>query len=359
MFLEKLSPFQWLNPYERLLAKSMNRNYPFVKPLKMSIMLTSRCNSRCSYCDSWEKGNRSGKEITVEEIMQIYTAAKNLGVQEVSLTGGEPLLRDDLEDIIGVLSQGLRVVLTTNGILLTPKRIERLVQSGLSTLVLSLDSLEPQTYQRSRGVPFQFVERALESLGSVTEKKYGITVGVNCVVSRYNIGHLEQFSREFFRKLPQTGWITFLAYDGVFVKNDELTPIRDQYPVLLQEIERLIALKNEGYFIMNSKENLWSIPEFLFHRQNEKKWVCSSGFMAIWIDSDMALHPCYQLPAIADLRQENLTDIWFSEKMKIQRAKMMRMECAGCSCVFHKSDPFKISVSDRVKQFFLKKYKSS
>ncbi|HEX3043582.1 MAG TPA: radical SAM protein [Bacillota bacterium] len=342
---------------QRLLEKSLERNFPFLKPSKMSIMVTSKCNSRCIYCDSWKMERASAPSAvngpTVEDINRLCAAAKKLGVQEVSLSGGEPLLRSDLEELITLLSQEFKVLVTTNGMLLSEERVARLAKSGLKNLILSLDSLDAETYQQLRGIPFQHAEGALESLLYGKKNHPQLEIGVNCVVNRYNIGSLEEFSRKFFKKIPKVGRISFLAYDRVRNGNHELLPTEEQYPVLRSDIAKLIAMKKEGFWIMNSEENLNAIPDYLYGKKTGEETRCGAGFFSVNIGDRMTLHPCLQLPAIADLKVENLTEVWFSGKMKAQREKMLKGQCPGCSCVFNKHNPFQVTISQIVKHFLL------
>jgi MoaA/NifB/PqqE/SkfB family radical SAM enzyme len=344
---------------QRLLEKSMARNFPFVKPSKMSIMVTSQCNSRCLYCDSWKtEGAPTPSSVdgpTIEDIQRLCSAAKQLGIQEVSLSGGEPLLRNDLEELITTLSQDFKVLLTTNGILLSQERVTSLAKSGLRNLILSLDSLNAETYRQLRGIPFQLAERALESLLYGKKNYPQLEIGVNCVVNRYNIGSLEDFSRQFFKKIPRVGRISFLAYDRVRTGNNELLPTKEQYSVLLAEIENLIAMKKAGYWIMNSEENLRNIFDYLFGKKTGEEIRCGAGFFSVTVGSAMTLHPCLQLPAIADLKVENLSEVWFSAKMKAQREKMLKGQCSGCFCVFNKHNPFQVTIRQMAQHFLFRR----
>lgn len=314
----------------------------------MSILITSRCNSRCAYCDSWQTGRQVFQGPTIDDIVRLAKSAKQLGVREVSISGGEPLIRNDLEDIIAILSKAFKVVLTTNGILLTRERVTRLVNSGLNVLILSLDSLNAGIYQRLRGVSLDYAEQALECLIYAKEKHPHLKTGVNCVVNRYNINYLQDFSREFFKRLPRSGRISFLAYDRTWKDNPELIPTEEQYPVLIREIENLIRMKQQGFYIMNSIENLRNIPAYLYNKKIREDSRCISGSIAIWVDAEMKLHPCSQFPAIADLRVENLEKVWFSGTMGFYREKMLKGECPGCACVFQKRNPFQVTVSQFV-----------
>ena len=120
-----------------------------VKDLRISV--TDRCNFRCTYCmpfDKYEWIER--KEIlTFEEVARVAALFTRLGVEKIRLTGGEPLLRRDLDKLVGELVQisGLKdLSLTTNGSLLSEK-IETLVKAGLRRINVSLDTLNREKFK--------------------------------------------------------------------------------------------------------------------------------------------------------------------------------------------------------------------
>ncbi len=110
------------------------------------ISLTNRCNLKCIYCHN-EGEQGSGAEITVDEVARVLRIATKYGVDRVKFSGGEPLLRRDLEDILRALPPLRDVSLTTNGTLLAP-RAKRLREAGLNRVNISLDSLDSGRFDR-------------------------------------------------------------------------------------------------------------------------------------------------------------------------------------------------------------------
>lgn len=118
------------------------------------ISVTERCNLGCQYCNPGrvEKAVK-GNPLTFDEIERIVRVLAEMGVTKVRLTGGEPLIRPNLEELVGRLRaiSGIeRVGLTTNGLLLAPK-VQKLRDAGLTDLNVSLDSLVPERYSRITG----------------------------------------------------------------------------------------------------------------------------------------------------------------------------------------------------------------
>ena len=123
----------------------------FGRPLKsIRISVTKRCNLSCFYCH--REGEVSGGEfLRPEDFHTIGEASSRAGIKKAKLTGGEPLLREDLEEIVSVLSKYMEEVsLTTNGVGLD-ERADALKEAGLKRVNISLDTLQPERYRRITG----------------------------------------------------------------------------------------------------------------------------------------------------------------------------------------------------------------
>jgi GTP 3',8-cyclase len=177
-------------------ADAYNRS---VKDLRISV--TDRCNFRCTYCmplDQYEWISK--KEIlTFEEITRLATLFVGLGVEKIRLTGGEPLVRQNLDQLVAKVAaiSGLKdLCLTTNGALLAEK-IDSLKAAGLKRVNISLDTLDPAKFRRmtKRGD----LEKVLE--GIFAAKDHGLhPIKLNAVIERGvnddDILELVEFSRE-------------------------------------------------------------------------------------------------------------------------------------------------------------------
>jgi cyclic pyranopterin phosphate synthase len=201
------------------------------RPLRdLRISVTDRCNFRCVYCMPKEIFGRSyrfmdRKELlTFEEIERIARAFASHGVEKIRITGGEPLLRRDLEILVGRLTAigGLDVALTTNGALL-PQKAEALASAGLQRVTVSLDSLDDGTFRGMNDVGFA-VSRVLEGIDAAAAA--GLTVKVNAVVKR---GANDDRVLALARHFRGTGHILrFIEYMDVGVTNgwrmDDVVP---------------------------------------------------------------------------------------------------------------------------------------
>ena len=155
----------------------------------LRIAITARCNMSCLYCHrEGEEGGVRGCEISAEEIVKVISAGASLGVKRVKITGGEPLMRGDLEEILARLPAGLEVSLTTNGTLLAG-RARSLAGAGLRRVNVSLDSLRPQVYRRITGGGEDDLGRAIAGIDAALEAGL-LPVKVNMVVLKENEGEV-------------------------------------------------------------------------------------------------------------------------------------------------------------------------
>ncbi|MEN6574454.1 GTP 3',8-cyclase MoaA [Methanobacterium aggregans] len=149
--------------------------------ISLRISITNRCNVNCFYCH--HDGILPQKyEMTPDEIHRIAQVARNIGVQKIRLSGGEPLIRDDIVEIVSKISSiGFKdVSITTNGTFLD-KYAASLVEAGLNRVNVSLDTLKPETYRFI--TKKDYLQRAKQGIVSAAESGL-YPVKVNMVVMK-------------------------------------------------------------------------------------------------------------------------------------------------------------------------------
>lgn len=155
-----------------------NRTIDYVR-----ISLTDRCNLNCAYCNPEQQKQCSKKAVqpmSDEQIVRLCGLFYQLGVRKVKLTGGEPLLRDNVPDLIGALKETCHmqsVTITTNGVYLK-QQLAALVQAGLDGVNISLDTLDEEHFTKITGYPF--LHQVLEGIHSALNVP-ALNVKINCV----------------------------------------------------------------------------------------------------------------------------------------------------------------------------------
>jgi GTP 3',8-cyclase len=170
-----------------------------LRPLRdLRISVTDRCNFRCSYCMPKEVFTKDYRYLphaallTFEEIVRLAKVFLSQGVQKIRLTGGEPLLRKNIEDLVHMLAQlrtnqghAPEITLTTNGALLA-KKAQLLREAGLNRVTVSLDALDDVVFRRMNDVDFP-VDAVLEGIAAAKAAGFGqqdAALKVNMVVKR-------------------------------------------------------------------------------------------------------------------------------------------------------------------------------
>jgi GTP 3',8-cyclase len=189
----------------------------FGRPLRdLRISVTDRCNFRCVYCMPKEVYGRDHKFLerrellSFEEIARVAGVFVGIGVEKLRLTGGEPLVRRDLERLVALLAQhDVDLTLTTNGSLLDAKA-QLLADAGLRRVTVSLDSLDDATFRAMNDVDFP-VARVLEGIEAA--EAAGLPVKVNAVIKRgVNESQVVPMA-DFFRRTGRT--LRFIEYMDV------------------------------------------------------------------------------------------------------------------------------------------------
>jgi cyclic pyranopterin phosphate synthase len=201
--------------------------------LRISVM--DRCNFRCPYCMPKETFHehyrflKSSERLSFEEIARLTRLFVDLGVKKVRLTGGEPLLRPNLGELVGELSaiDGVQdIALTTNAVLLA-QHAAQLKANGLNRITVSLDALDPDVFRQMSG-GFGERDRVLEGIQAAVDA--GLTpVKINAVIQRGVNDHLALDLVERFRASPIV--VRFIEYMDVGNRNhwslDRVVPSRE------------------------------------------------------------------------------------------------------------------------------------
>ncbi|ADW67618.1 GTP 3',8-cyclase MoaA [Granulicella tundricola] len=165
----------------------------------LRVSVTDRCNYRCVYCRTGNEGAMFD-ELPIEDYLRIIRVFVSLGIEKVRLTGGEPLLRAGLLDLIQELSgertlggERLDIALTTNGHLLAGLA-QPLKDAGLSRITVSMDAVDSETFTAITRVPRSF-DKVLAGIRAASAAGLG-PVKVNCVLLRgFNDSQIEEFAR--------------------------------------------------------------------------------------------------------------------------------------------------------------------
>lgn len=265
--------------YARLWATRM--------PVLVHFEVTLRCNARCGFCDYW-KTDASEK---ARELASFAEAARRFDPMLVCFTGGEPLLRRDLEDLVAAVDRAIRlkyVTLITHGAMLTPERAQSLWDAGINQFSISLDYLD-ERHDRARGIP-GLAARILDTVPKMRER--GIdNIRFNTVIKNDNVGEVMAIVR---RAAALDVGVNLSVYtDAKNGNRDHLLDDRHQQSV--EELVReILAFKRRNRRVVtNSDYYLEQIPRYL---RGELTEPCRSGIRTIHLDPTGHVKRCPDFP---------------------------------------------------------------
>ncbi len=236
----------------------------------LRISVTDRCNFRCGYCmpkDVFGKGYpflKSSALLSYEEIERLVRIFAGLGVEKVRLTGGEPLLRKDLEALVEKIRRvdGVRdIAITTNASLLSGARARALRESGVKRVNISLDALDPEIYQRINQVSFP-MEDVLQGVDHALAAGFD-AVKVNMVVQKnINVPDILPMVEYFkgtgvilrFIEFMDVGNHNQWQRDHVFGAREIIDLVQSRYPIEPVDLDSRLEVAKRWRFVDGSGE---------------------------------------------------------------------------------------------------------
>jgi len=215
---------------------------------KLRISITDRCNMRCIYCMPTNnmKWFNDTEILSFTEIVRLTRILVKLGIEKIRITGGEPLTRPGLQNVIGSISMipGIkRIDMTTNGLLLQEK-VDQLSSSGLVGVNISLDSFKEDKFKMMSGV--SGVDKVINSIQYASEA--GLDVKINTVIIRgWNDDEIIDFAM-FARESGLTvRFIEFMPLDGSGIwKPDLVFSKREMIQRINMKVGELVPMNNES-----------------------------------------------------------------------------------------------------------------
>lgn len=302
-------------------------------PVYVQFYVTARCNLTCQQCNIIY-ANSDVRECTLSEIERIAENFASMGVAIVLLTGGEPFVRRDLPEIIRAFeSRGVHVRMQTNG-LATEDQIVRAIEAGGKDISISLDSLWPKRQDHINGDFNESWERALKSIALFTKHLplEGSFASFGCVLQPENVGDIE----DVVRFGSSIGWYTSLvpvhvsdyAHPRGFRTFDRsMRFVPHDYPAVDAVIERVRAMKTEGFLLYDSEQYLDDIKRFV--RGDPTTWRDKNGGVCDSPNLYFAVLPNGEFAPCCDHRIDRSVTTYDPMFPKIYRKKEWRREVVG------------------------------
>lgn len=301
------------------------------RPLSAHIKLTENCQAKCVSCDYWK--TRWDDALDAERAIDLINQIGDCGIRSLRLTGGEPLLRRDLFEVLKKANTSpFRSIIVQTNALLLKKLHKEINESPITSVCVSLDGVG-ETNDRLRGIRGYF-DLAMQGIPLLRGKKVTISVTLN----RASAGELEklaEMAREvganvhfntLTRSLPFTGDADF----------ESMWPGREE----TETISRFVrdTLRRPAYEVDY-------ITRYYGGEAIEEP-PCVLGFLQVFVLSNGdVLTGCYPLKPVGNILRERLETILASEAYRQQAMAMIRRECPGCTCGVESSLAMKHAIS--------------
>lgn len=235
---------------------------------RINLAVTKYCNLRCRMCD-YPSGKFWTNALSKEQIKDLIREAAELGVKTVELSGGEPMMRKDIYEIISfAASLNLKVFMASNGVLIGPEEVKKLLDAGLTLVTFSLEGPEELNDSIRGAGNFKKTMQAIKSFLGYREQIPELEVMVGIVLSKYNYKMIADFS-EYLLKDVGINSISINPFNASMLseKNRKLREAEfkitsDMMPDLKNEIQKLVDLSNENPDRMPAAAYLDRIPDY-------------------------------------------------------------------------------------------------
>jgi PqqA peptide cyclase len=297
-------------------------------PLALLAELTHRCPLRCPYCSNPLELARASSELDTTSWKRVFTEAAALGVLQVHFSGGEPLVRRDLVELVAAANKsGLYVNLITSGIRLEPARLARLIDAGLEHVQLSLQDSDAASGDRIAGlVGSQLAKHRVARL----VREAGLPLTVNAVVHRQNLEHLEDIIDLAVALGADRLEVAHVQYYAWALTNRaSLLPSREQLDDATARVEAARA-RLAGRLIID-----YVPPDYYAHRPK----ACMGGWGRRFLNVTPSgkVLPCHAAETLPGLRfptidDASLTDIWYHSASfaRFRGTTWMAEPCRSC-----------------------------
>ncbi|MDD4932278.1 MAG: pyrroloquinoline quinone biosynthesis protein PqqE [Methylacidiphilaceae bacterium] len=288
-------------------TKILDLGYPF----SLLCEVTFRCPLQCPYCSNPLAFARSLRdELETKEWIRVLEEAAGLGVLQANFSGGEPLLRKDLPELIGAAhALGLYTNLSTGGTLLTSELAGKLKEAGLAGFQLSIQDSRPESAEWIAGMRGSFVKKAEAAR---VAREAGFALGINAVLHRQNLDRIEEIIALAEEWGAERLELANAQYNGWALENRRwLLPTRAQ----VEQASNVAAAAQAR--LKGKMDLLFVIPDY--YATYPKACLHGWGRAFLTVSADGQALPCQAAREITSLsfpnvREKSLRDIWFDSE---------------------------------------------
>lgn len=280
-------------------------------PISIHISLTDRCMYNCLHCSA--KGRVLENELSTEEWINVFKGLQDMNTSVIGLTGGEPLLRDDIEMLIESIDDRSSVVLFTTGLNFTMEKALKLKEKGLFGVGISLDSHIKEEHNKLRRDEDAF-GNAIK--GIETASKAGLYTIVQTVVLRRDIN--EEKLCNLFSLAKKLGAHEVKILEPIISGNLLLKEDLDEIVYDNKSRKKLIEIQHRA-----NKAGIYPKITTFAYTESKEKYGCGAGTQHSYISSSGDLYPCDFVPMnFGNVKNEKVSKLWMEMNEAIGNPKI-------------------------------------
>lgn len=283
--------------YDRFLKGIINIASGRPTPVVVNFAVTAKCPCKCWHCSFADRP--LARELSLEQLKTYINDVQDIGASVIGLTGGEPLLRDDLEEIISCIGERSMSLLFTTGYGLTMERVADLKKAGLGVPVISLDHYCPEVHDQGRGRQGMF-DCAIQAIKLF--KRAGFYTALSFVPDKKLVSDKEELRKviEFFHDLGINDMrLTSPILSGHLTGKPEEKLSQENVETIM-EIQRMCT-ETPGY------PGVFAYDFF----ENEHYYGCGAGFNYLFIDGEGNACPCdFTMLSFGNIMERPVKEIW-------------------------------------------------
>ena len=261
--------------YNRLLQEiEFHTGLHCSRPSQIWLKLTERCNCRCLMCDIWKKNRDARGELSTKEWKKVLLGLRQwLGKRHIWFTGGEPFLRKDCIELIQYGSSlGLSIGVITNGMLLKPEQMPKLIDSGLKEYHVSIDSMTPEIHDHLRGIQGAYklaVRNVLALKKELHDSEKSMKIVIKTIILRQNLNEIlpivEWAENNHFNEVKFQPLESNLEgeEDPYWFKSSPYWPKEKEINEVVDVLEELIKKQRSNSITIHSSLLLEDVIEYL------------------------------------------------------------------------------------------------
>lgn len=307
-----------------------------IRPTSCNIMVTNRCNLKCVMCRQWRE--EPARELSTEDWKGIIKDLRSDGIRNIHFTGGEPLIRGDLADLVRYCAGlGIATGMTTNATLLDKEKLDELTGAGIRSIALSIDALG-HDYEKIRGVNGSF-ERMRRGALLIAEakKKNGIDAYVNFTLMRDNLDEIRSVKKFSDGLSIPLGVCLIDKSSSIFNTDENRTAHWISGEEGMKKLKEAIGFLR-GELISNPRSLILNFPglEYMggyFNDPVQTDIPCVISQDRIFVDPyGNLIGGCLAMGPFGNLKSTPFSKLKRDRKYMAATKNMFYKKCAGCSC---------------------------